>query len=42
MADFKDFGQLGQGGFAVVHKCAQESDGSLFAKKRDGVSAQIP
>jgi serine/threonine protein kinase len=33
MANFKDLEQLGQGGFGVVHKCAQESDGSLFAKK---------
>jgi serine/threonine protein kinase len=33
MANFKDLEQLGQGGFGVVHKCAQEPDGALFAKK---------
>jgi serine/threonine protein kinase len=33
MANFRNLEQLGQGGFGVVHKCAQESDGSLFAKK---------
>ena len=33
MPSFKDLEQLGQGGFGVVHRCAQESDGSLFARK---------
>lgn len=33
MAEFRDVGKVGSGGFGVVLKCARVEDGALFAKK---------